>query len=352
MLWKGRLPVDTTVLRSFICASSLIPAGTAAFHGGVVEVNSSTISPLVYDGNSDKTDLNGSIFRQKLEDKLGVETTLRPVPVISWDKRERIMRYEEIWSEKNSVVHRLPEHYKQRFWESILSDRTPVHYRKPEERYSWDEKKSIWIENQNYPILPIYPPEADEGLWGGEGVVKGYRISRPFTRKKILPRQRVPHLWWPNLKKRIRYSEILDRYMSIVMTERTLRLIDKNFGFDFYILRTPEIDLCSKLGNKLKREMLCELAKGLPEIMDPCKRQTLLKRYGGLIIPLEEAEWVGLDLNEACIKLQDLEEANRAKERPLKEVYEEEVVKELEKEGEDKSSVSWTEKIMNRFRFI
>jgi hypothetical protein len=58
--------------------------------------------------------------------------------------------------------------------------------------------------------VPIYPPEADLGLWGGEGVVKGYIVSQPYTRKKVLPRQWVPRFWFPELRYEYVYSEILD----------------------------------------------------------------------------------------------------------------------------------------------
>jgi hypothetical protein len=36
------------------------------------------------------------------------------------------------------------------------------------------------------------------------------------------------------------------------------------------------------------------------------------KRYAQYVLPLSEAEWVGLDLNEACAKLQDAEEHEKS----------------------------------------
>ncbi|CAJ0585238.1 unnamed protein product, partial [Mesorhabditis spiculigera] len=78
----------------------------------------------------------------------------------------------------------------------------------PTSRYAWDEKRLVMVEQEDNPIRGIHPPDADEGLWGGEGVVKGYRQSRPYTKKKEM----------------------------------------------------PEIDLDSRLVNKLKREMLLALA--------------------------------------------------------------------------------------------
>ncbi len=172
--------------------------------------------------------------------------------------------------------------------------------------------------------------------------MKGYKVSRPYKRKKILPRQWIPKFWWPALKKMTLYSEILDRFLSVVVTERTLRLIDGHYGFDSYILRTPEIDLCSTLGNKLKREMLCALADGLPNVKEEEKRIFLLKKHDEFQLPRDEAEWVGLDLNEACRKLQDLEEdEQRAAEVPKKILYEKDMVRRLSDGSLDDGDGSW-----------
>lgn len=47
---------------------------------------------------------------------------------------------------------------------------------------------------------------------------------------------RLPNYWVPNLKETIVYSEILNEYLNVTVTERTLRLIDEKCGFDNYIL--------------------------------------------------------------------------------------------------------------------
>lgn len=57
------------------------------------------------------------------------------------------------------------------------------------------------------------------------------------------------------------YSEILDKYMSVVLTDRALNLIDQHKGFDNYILETPVQDFKSKLALDLRRKMLVALAK-------------------------------------------------------------------------------------------
>ncbi|WKY14521.1 hypothetical protein Q1695_000223 [Nippostrongylus brasiliensis] len=263
-----------------------------------------------------------------LTKNLRILTSVGPRSVITWDKAERIRRNEEIWANPESIVHRLPDHYCKRYWDNLLRDVTPVHYRPPASRLYWDPVRNVEVEAENYPLLVIYPPEADDGLWGGEGVVKGWRESRPYTKKKVLPRHWVPRLYFPNLKKHVLYSEILDKHMEITVTERTLRLIEQMYGLDYYILRTPEIDLASKLGNRLKREMLITLAKGDYYLEDEEQHNYIKQKYAEFLIPLEEAEWVGLDLNEAARKQQETEE--RQVPEPLKYKFERELVARLQ----------------------
>lgn len=69
-----------------------------------------------------------------------------------------------------------------------------------------------------------------QGLWGGEGVVQGLV-------KKAKYRSPVPRFWIPNFFKTVVYSEILDKYLSVVATERALALIDEHAGLDSYLLK-------------------------------------------------------------------------------------------------------------------
>ena len=52
-------------------------------------------------------------------------TSLPPKPIVTWDKYLRVTRHLEIWNNPNSIVHRLPKHYQDRFWKNLLSDRIP-----------------------------------------------------------------------------------------------------------------------------------------------------------------------------------------------------------------------------------
>ncbi|GMR32134.1 hypothetical protein PMAYCL1PPCAC_02329, partial [Pristionchus mayeri] len=276
---------------------------------------------------------SGAMAVPNLVKNLKKMTDLPTKAVCTWDKAARIRRNEEIWANEESIVHRLPEHYKKRYWENVLADAKPVHYRPPTSRFFWDEQRLEKVEMEDNPIRPIYPPEADEGLWGGEGVVKGWIESDPFVKKKVLPRRWVPHLWFPNLKKAVLYSEILDKYMSISVTERALRLIDAHYGLDYYILETPEIDLCSKLALKLKREMLLTLARGEYHEENEERKQYIHVKYARFVISEEEADWVGLDLNEAARKQQDIEDSRAP--IPLKYRLEAELVARLMRGDDD-----------------
>uniref|UniRef100_A0A0N5AES1 39S ribosomal protein L28, mitochondrial n=1 Tax=Syphacia muris TaxID=451379 RepID=A0A0N5AES1_9BILA len=271
-----------------------------------------------------------------------------PKKVITWDRVYRIKRNKEIWDNPNSVVHRLPRFYQDRYWKVSK----PVHYRLPTSRYVWDEKRNEMIENEINPIIGLHPPEADQGLWGGETIVKGYRESNPYVKKKVLPRLWIPTIWWPELKEAVFYSEVLDCYMKIIVTERACRQIDACFGLDLYLLETPEIDIASKLGNKLKRKILIALAKEDYFPDDEERHNYIREKYKKYRMPLEEAEWVGLDLNEAARKQQDLEDSVQPE--PLKFYYERELVNQLSNESsapvESESSITFISRLMKKSR--
>ncbi|NXD14988.1 RM28 protein, partial [Nothocercus nigrocapillus] len=156
---------------------------------------------------------------------------------------------------------------------------------------------------------------------------------------------RLPKTWKPQLFTRQFYSEILDATLTITVTMRTLDLIDEAFGFDFYILKaraahpailagppTPKVDMCSKLGMDLKRTMLLRLARKDPKLHpdDPARREAIYHKYREFVIPEEEAEWVGLSLQEAIEKQRLLEKKDPV---PLFKVYAEELVNKLKEEA-------------------
>ena len=140
-------------------------------------------------------------------------------------------------------------------------------------------------------------------------------------------------LWRPRILKMIFYSEILNQYYALTCTRRALDLIEQAKGFDFYILKEHEVDLKSDIGMQLKREMLIRLAKKDTDLYpdDKEKRDTIYNRYKEFLLPLEEAEWVGLKPWEAMKKQKDIEQQKlKESTKPLKELFAQETLKKLE----------------------
>ncbi|XP_051966261.1 39S ribosomal protein L28, mitochondrial isoform X1 [Xyrauchen texanus] len=223
---------------------------------------------------------------------------------------------------QKGIYTRLPQHYLR-----SLQDTTPpipVHWKALGVKYRVNPETSQRERVQDVPIPIYYPPESQDGLWGGEGWISGFRYA---NNDKLSTRLRKT--WKPQLFSRELYSELLDQKFNVTVTARTLDLIDAAYGFDFYILKTPKQDLNSKFGMDLKRAMLLRLARkdtGLyPD--DPSRREKIYNRYKQQFeIPEEEAEWVGLSLEEAVEKQRLLEKKDP---EPLHKSLVEKFVKEL-----------------------
>lgn len=222
---------------------------------------------------------------------------------------------------KQGIYARLPKHYLKSL---EPKEPTPVHWRPLGVKYRLNPKTGQKERVQDVPIPIYHPPQSQDGLWGGEGWISGFRYA---NNNKMSTR--VPKTWKPQLLRRELYSEILDHKFTITVTPRTLDLIDGAYGFDFYILKTPKEDLNSKLGMDLKRAMLLRLARKDRELYpnDPAKRETVYNRYKQFLVPEEEAEWVGLSLEEAVEKQRQLEHKEP---EPLFKACVEKLVEELE----------------------
>lgn len=230
-----------------------------------------------------------------------------------------------IWNRlklKEGIYARLPGHYLR----SMEETRTPsaVHWNPHGKKYKLNPKSGQRERVQDVPVIPYFPPEAQEGLWGGEGWISGYRYANDDKLST-----RVKTVWKPQLFIRDLYSEILDKTFSTTVTMRTLDLIDESYGFDFYILKTPKVDLNSKFGMELKRAMLLRLASRDSRLHpdDPDKREKIYNKYKACVIPKEEAEWVGLTWEEAVEKQRLLEKKDPT---PLFKVFVDELIQELE----------------------
>ena len=83
---------------------------------------------------------------------------------------------------------------------------------------------------QNVALPLRYPKEEHDGIWGGEAVVQGFV-------KKGYYKRRIPKFWVPKLHRSVVYSQVLNSYMRVTLTNRTLMLIHENYGFDHYLLK-------------------------------------------------------------------------------------------------------------------
>ncbi|KAI1301416.1 39S ribosomal protein L28, mitochondrial [Halotydeus destructor] len=188
------------------------------------------------------------------------------------------------------------------------------------------DPKTLRIERKpDEPVNVVRPVEADHGIWAGEGVVKG------FLKHRDVYGTYSAKFWFPNLVKTVIYSEILDKYLTFVMTNRALDKFDEAYGFDSYILQTPVQDLKSQLALDLRRKMLIALATKDFHKDNPEKQSYILAKYKEHIIPLEEAQWFGMELVKAVTKKKIMETAAP---RPLKEKLTAELLRRLKEEKE------------------
>lgn len=225
------------------------------------------------------------------------------------------------------MAKQLPAAYR-KFWEEWKAPGTAVHFIPKEGRFERNELTGIVTPVQNVPIPVIYPPEHNDGIWGGEGVVKGFQ-------KRGQTKRRVPHYWVPVLKRSVVHSLVLNKYMSLVVTERTMDLVHDSHGFDHYLLKTPACDLRSELALRIKRKILLELKDGCPKLAgEPDKQTQVLNEYKKYLTQYtdEEIEWYGLTLKEAIYKISQIIKANERIE-PQKFLFRSQLLEKLKEAG-------------------
>uniref|UniRef100_A0A0V0G5P1 Putative mitochondrial ribosomal protein n=1 Tax=Triatoma dimidiata TaxID=72491 RepID=A0A0V0G5P1_TRIDM len=241
----------------------------------------------------------------------------------------------------------LPESYKKFFREWKLSKPLSVHYKPPSSKWIRDDVTGEVKRVQDCPIPLKFPPESHSGIWGGEGVIKGFQ-------KRNRLKQRVPHFWVPVLKKSVVYSEVLNKRMEVTVTERTIDLILKHHGFDNYLLQNKACDLQSLLALKLKKKILQTLYYKELYPDDLIKKEEIYSKYKHYLseYSAEDIEWYGLSFDEA---LRKVEEINKIKNKsvPLKYQFRTELLQQLmDQKNQSEASVevqadskSWIQKL-------
>lgn len=75
---------------------------------------------------------------------------------------------------KQGIYARLPKHYLKSLEKK---EPTPVHWRPLGVQYRANPKTGQKERVQDVPIPIYYPPPSQDGLWGGEGWIRGYRYA-------------------------------------------------------------------------------------------------------------------------------------------------------------------------------
>jgi len=201
------------------------------------------------------------------------------------------------------------------------------------------------------------PPTFDRVLFGGERIIHGYikpypnLVNGPFTVVDEPREKKRPEFWFPVYKIHTFFSEILDRYIQVPVTDTTLDAVDAAAGFDLYILKTDVLNLDSRLGECYKKEMMTRLRSGEagPADADAKTKTEIYEKYKDYLLPEEEVEWLGLTLSEACakqLKIEDKMAENRT--IPLKYVFAKKVFDELRYEEVDEEATD--DGFMGRFK--
>uniref|UniRef100_A0A0X3PWF9 Large ribosomal subunit protein bL28m n=1 Tax=Schistocephalus solidus TaxID=70667 RepID=A0A0X3PWF9_SCHSO len=130
------------------------------------------------------------------------------------------------------VISRLPEHYKRRHLRSRLPA-TIKYIQGSDEPWKRAASDNALYPSEAFELAPdvLFPEDSQNALWGGEGIVRGFiELKRTHTR--------CPKTWGPDLRQHIFYSEILDRWMIILVSVTALKQIENLKGIDNYILES------------------------------------------------------------------------------------------------------------------
>lgn len=217
----------------------------------------------------------------------------------------------------------LPDAYR-RFFQELIQEPTAVHHIPEKRKYIRDPETGVVRRGQDDPPPVIYPKAFHKGLWGGAGMLKGFSHNNPKD-------QRFPRYWSPQFETSVIYSEVLDLFMTTIVTKRTIQLIHKHYGFDHYLLQTPACDLKSNLALKLKRNILLALDKNELPHKNPEKREQVYNTYKHYLekYDSEFIQWYGLKVNEAVQKMEFESEKAAGPPQPLKVLYRQEFLEEL-----------------------
>ncbi|KAJ2779566.1 MCM DNA helicase complex subunit [Coemansia interrupta] len=100
------------------------------------------------------------------------------------------------------------------------------------------------------PTTNFYRLQHMDGLFGGVAVQHGNNKPKSLHKTR--------RTWLPNIQTVTLFSPTLDQKLTLRVTARVLRTIDKKGGLDNYLLHTKDKNIASPLGLELKRKMLAK----------------------------------------------------------------------------------------------
>uniref|UniRef100_A0A915EXL4 Large ribosomal subunit protein bL28m n=1 Tax=Echinococcus canadensis TaxID=519352 RepID=A0A915EXL4_9CEST len=226
-----------------------------------------------------------------------------------------------------SVIQRLPEHFKKGYLKRCTPNSNLSYFEECEDQYIKAANNSIYPKELfDIPPAVIFPEESQKSLWGGEGIVTGFtEVKRTHTR--------IPKTWGPELRQNLFYSEILDRWLMIIVSLTALKQIELMKGLDNYLLMVrPEF---KRFGRPQKMKSIVVLREILVQLSDPEFKKlkpAIAAKYAQFTIPGDEAEWVGLTLDEAIKKQMKIEHLRERAEAsiPKKEIFTRALLKQLD----------------------
>jgi len=218
-----------------------------------------------------------------------------PIEVLASGAGKRLI-YKDFWN--IGLKKNMPQHYKDyhNLWRTGPQEH--IHSRPTQARFEKDEWGEIYPV-QNPRIYVIYPDKFHQGLWGGEGVIKGLLKREDGNHRNFKPPP--AKYWWPTLFELVLHSEILDKNIEMIGTKRGVRLVDEAGGFDSYLLNTPVNEIYATGLLRLKRELLLSLVDR-DKYVNSGGKGLVWDKYQNWAVGAEEADWHGLTLDEAKSK--------------------------------------------------
>ena len=221
---------------------------------------------------------------------------------ILYSKAGRRVISEDFWNQP--ILRNIPQHFRDYYKTWKLGPTEHIHSVPNTATFEKDEWGEIHPV-QNPRIYVIYPDQFHQGLWGGEGVIKGMLRRKDGNHRNFTPP--AAKYWWPRLFEGVVHSEILDAHMDIVCTKRGIKLVDISEGFDNYLLKTPVNEIYATGLLRIKRELLLKLS-------DPNNFTTkfggdpsVYEKYQKFAVTHHEADWHGLTFTEALRKQSRIE---------------------------------------------